>query len=307
MKKIAWQSFEVLFFPVVLFTGVFIMINLIEIGQWVEQGYFIIPMTILSLVYLFEQLHPMRKEWNIKQGDTSTDLWSFGCVALLIEPLLTAIGPAIALTLLILLGVESHFELISASIPFWGQAILAWLLIEFGKYCFHRLSHENAFFWRFHSSHHSVNRMYLLNGFRLHPLYHVATYMITILPCLLIGFSHDALILHTVVLATCGAFQHANIKLRFGPLNYIFHTNQLHQWHHSIDLSQGNKNYGACLIIYDLLFGSYYLPKSGHPVEMGIKEQAVYPMNNYWKQLWAPFLWQRWIKDKQSTINAESR
>jgi len=46
--------------------------------------------------------------------------------------------------------------------------------------------------------------------------------------------------------------------MRFGVLNYLFNTPGLHRWHHSRDQREGNKNYGENLMIWDLIFRTYF-------------------------------------------------
>ena len=140
--------------------------------------------------------------------------------------------------------------------------------------------------------------MHLLNGFRIHPLYHLCTFLLGVVPCYLIGASEEALIINSVILAIGGSIQHCNIKLRYGWLNYIFNTNELHRWHHSKNISEGNTNYGAVLIVYDVLFGTHYYRPDAEPLELGISDEERYPMNNYWKQLLIPFRWKSQILDK---------
>ena len=54
---------------------------------------------------------------------------------------------------------------------------------------------------------------------------------------MLIGANEHIVIAHVTVSTVVSAFQHANIDLRFGPLNYIFSSNELHRWHHSADFT----------------------------------------------------------------------
>lgn len=289
-------AFERLFFPLTLCIGAGLMYYLLITQQYVEVSYFIIPIVVLALVLIFERIHPIDKRWNKNQGDMGTDLSSLGIVAFIMEPLMTAIGPAIAISILLLFELPQSFTIFDG-LPLWAEMLIVITMIDFNKYWFHRLSHHNLFLWRFHSVHHAVKRMYLINGFRLHPVYHIATYLLAILPPVVLGASHEALIMHSVVLAIAGSFQHANIKLQHGPLNYIFSTNELHRWHHSQKFSEGSKNCGAIFIIFDILFGSYYKNLEDSPKEMGIHGEKYYPMNNYAKQLLIPFMWKKWMDE----------
>jgi sterol desaturase/sphingolipid hydroxylase (fatty acid hydroxylase superfamily) len=304
-NSIGINFFERLLFPVTLCTGVGVMFYLLNIQQYVEIAYFLIPIVVMVMILILERKHAFNEKWNKNAGDMNTDLGSLGIVAFIMEPLMTALGPAVAISILMMFDLSQAFSVFDG-LPLWAEVIIVITMIDFNKYWFHRLSHHNLFLWRFHSSHHSVKRMYLLNGFRLHPIYHAGTYMLAILPALVLGASHEALIMHSVVLAIAGSFQHANIKLQHGPLNYIFSTNELHRWHHSKKFSEGSKNCGAIFIVFDILFGSYMKNLNNAPEEFGIHGEQHYPMNNYWKQLLVPFMWESWMNAPMKKDKAEA-
>lgn len=303
------KLFEMFLFPLVLIVGTSAMLWLLGSGQSkgvIQFVYFLIPISVMVLVLVLERFHPIEADWTQTKGDTPADLWSLSIVAFGMEPLMTAIGPALAVLIITSLEFPQPFSLFDG-MPLWQEALLVILMIDFSKYWFHRASHHNAFLWRFHSSHHAVKRMYLINGFRLHPIYHMSTYMIAILPPLVLGASQEALIMHSVVLGIAGSFQHANIKLQHGPLNYVFSTNELHRWHHSANIQEGNKNCGAIFCVWDILFGSYYKNLEGKPKVIGLYGEEVYPMNNYWKQLAVPFLWRQWIDEPMARRAASAK
>jgi sterol desaturase/sphingolipid hydroxylase (fatty acid hydroxylase superfamily) len=173
--------------------------------------------------------------------------------------------------------------------PLAGQLLIFVLGSEFVKYWMHRWGHETELGWRFHACHHSITRVYLLNGFRIHPLYHFVSYGLAIFPLLLLGAGREVTFLYSIVLGVAAVFQHANIDLKHGFLNRIFNTNDIHRWHHSPVLAEGNRNYGAILIVWDHLFGSWFC-KPGSPSRIGMQGEETYPMNNYWKQIAAAFM-----------------
>ncbi|MGD8323133.1 MAG: sterol desaturase family protein, partial [Gammaproteobacteria bacterium] len=70
-------------------------------------------------------------------------------------------------------------------------------------------------------------------------------------------------------------------------LNHFFVTPELHRWHHSAQVPKGHRysvNYGVGFILWDRIFGTYYLPiengvpvqpdKLGHPD--GIRDESNY-------------------------------
>jgi sterol desaturase/sphingolipid hydroxylase (fatty acid hydroxylase superfamily) len=76
-----------------------------------------------------------------------------------------------------------------------------------------------------------------------------------------------------------------------GILNYIFITPNVHRWHHSKKVEEGNNNFGENLAIFDILFGTYYHPKDRHVGPLGIKEGMP---KAFLSQLAAPFFWHKY-------------
>ena len=81
------------------------------------------------------------------------------------------------------------------------------------------------------------------------------------------------------------------MPIRIGPLNWIFSMAELHRWHHSKTVREANSNYGQNLIIWDVVFGTRYLPADREPPkEIGLADLPAYPMGWLAQQL-APFRW----------------
>jgi sterol desaturase/sphingolipid hydroxylase (fatty acid hydroxylase superfamily) len=226
------------------------------------------------------------------------DLSSIGLVALGVESVLKVAGPAAVVWILARFALPAGARAFPQHWPFWAQCSLVIGFIELVKYWFHRLGHESRFWWPLHSVHHAVKRVYLLNGFRIHPLYHLMTYVLGYFPCILLGAPVETLLVHNVILGICGGFQHCNIDLKYGLLNYVFSTNEIHRWHHSTLKREGNRNYGACLSIFDVLFGTYFNAPGRSPEVIGMFAEQGYPLNSYWKQLAVPFMYRRWVKSE---------
>jgi sterol desaturase/sphingolipid hydroxylase (fatty acid hydroxylase superfamily) len=279
-----------LLFPLCLALGVGAALHIIRNGlplAWVTAG---IPAAMLLIVAVMERVMPYDAAANRARGDLRADLSCVVLVAGVLESAIGVIYPAIAATVYI--WFEQVGLLKSAFPSDWPlllQAVLLLLLSDLAKYWFHRFGHETDLGWRLHSVHHAVKRVYWLNGFRIHPLYHLINFIIAVLPWVCLGANAQVVALYTVLLAASAAFQHANVDLRHGMLNYVFNTNTLHRWHHSRKLHESNANYGAVILLWDLLFGTYRTPDEGAPAEYGMVNETGYPMNSYLKQLIIPF------------------
>ncbi|MCA9809852.1 MAG: sterol desaturase family protein, partial [Candidatus Dadabacteria bacterium] len=81
-----------------------------------------------------------------------------------------------------------------------------------------------------------------------------------------------------------------NIDVHCGVLNYIFNTPNVHRWHHSKKVEEGNNNYGENLLLFDMIFGTFYFPRDRHVGPLGIKE---YMPKAFLGQLAAPFRWNK--------------
>ncbi|HVU89549.1 MAG TPA: sterol desaturase family protein [Pirellulales bacterium] len=89
----------------------------------------------------------------------------------------------------------------------------------------------------------------------------------------------------TLIGTVWGFFIHANLRWRFGPLEYLVATPAFHHWHHTRS-KPINRNYSAVMPWLDRLFGTYYLPDNQWPTEYGIKAklpeslvgQLIYPL-----------------------------
>ncbi len=170
------------------------------------------------------------------------------------------------------------------------QILIALIISEFGLYWAHRLAHTYDILWRFHSVHHSVERLCFFNTGRFHFIDTLFSLLLSIPILFIIGAPGEIFIWVSSITAFIGLLTHCNIYLNCRFFNYIFNTPNLHRWHHSRKSVEGNNNYGENLIIFDMLFGTYYYPKKRHVDPLGIKE---FMPKTFINQLWTPFVWKK--------------
>ena len=239
-----------------------------------------------AIVTWLEISFPYRIAWQPERGEVKTDLAFMAVVQLAFPPLMgflftyALIGPARALHLPIV-------RLWPHGWPIWMQAVLMILVVDFLRYWLHRAAHENKTLWRLHAVHHSVEQLYWLNTARFHPLEKALQMSLDSLPFLLMGVDGKVLALYYLAYATNGFFQHCNIRLRYGVLNYIVGSAETHRWHHSRLPRESNANYGNTVIVWDLLFGTWYLPKAREVNDLGLQDPA-YP-KSFVSLMRAPF------------------
>ena len=250
-----------------------------------------ITVTSVTIVAICERLNPEFENWNTSQGDVGTDA-THALISMVLIPRGIEVGLNMAL-----LGVAIKLSSYAGS-PLWpthwhplAQLVPALVVSQLPEYWAHRLMHERPLLWRLHATHHSPGRLYWLNAARFHPLDTAIANITAVTPLALLGVSAEVLLLMTVWIAVHGMYQHCNVHLRLGPLNYIFSMAELHRWHHSLVLEEANANYGNNIIFWDLVFGTFFWPRDRDATaDIGIANLPAFP-KGYLGQILSPFRW----------------
>lgn len=242
---------------------------------------------VLATGAWLERAAPFDARWRQSHEDTTTDATSAAVLIGLIDPLLKAAVPVLAV---LLVGAASASPWALEAWPFAAQVAAALLWIEFAKYWSHRAHHTVHGLWWLHALHHGSERLYWLNNFRFHPLNHLVNTLAAMLPLALVGAPQDVLLATVAVSQPVLMLQHLNADTRNGWLNRIFSTNELHRWHHSAESREANSNYGSALVLWDQVFGTYRL-QAGRPARVGLfGEGGGYPARaSYLQQLLSAF------------------
>ena len=95
------------------------------------------------------------------------------------------------------------------------------------------------------------------------------------LALLILGFGPDIVALTIIVRRTYSIFEHSNLQLSYGVLDYVFVTPLFHRWHHSDDERAIDKNYANIFSLFDLVFGTYYFPKKEDPASFGLYRARI--------------------------------
>jgi sterol desaturase/sphingolipid hydroxylase (fatty acid hydroxylase superfamily) len=236
-------------------------------------------------VIVIERLCPYRHSWSPTAGEVVDD-GAFMVFVQILLPLVLA-WIVVWLTQRVLSNHGILLALWPASWPIWSQVLLKLATGDFLRYWLHRWSHEHAILWRLHAVHHAPRKLYSVNVFRFHPADKALQFLGDSLPFILLGVPPVVLAYYFVVYATSGFFQHSNCDLRLGWLNYLVSGPEVHRWHHSQLITESNHNYAHTLIVWDLLFGTYFWPRGQHVGRLGLLEDS-YP-TRFGAQLLAPF------------------
>ena len=225
-----------------------------------------------SAILVLELAAPYRREWLPGRRVITQD----ALYLLVVQVALPA-----ALTLVIV-GAAAGMFADSLATGLWPhnwplpvQAILMIVVADFMRYWLHRASHRWTALWRLHAVHHSPGELYFLNVGRFHPLEKSIQFLFDAAPFILIGVGPEVISAYYVFYSVNGFFQHSNVDVRLGPLNWLIAGPELHRWHHSRIVRESNTNFGNNLIIWDVLFGTRFLPPR-QVGELGLQNPA-YP------------------------------
>lgn len=165
------------------------------------------------------------------------------------------------------------------SLPVWVQFLLAVFVADMAQALLHRAYHNIPWLWRFHAVHHSSREMDWLAGSRIHFVEIVLTRSAVLLPLLILGFSTSAVNAYVVLVGLQAVLAHANLGIRFGPLEYLFVLPRYHHWHHARQKEFIDVNYAIHLPLVDMLMGTFKLPRdqSEWPGEYGVMKLETVP------------------------------
>ncbi len=252
-----------------------------------EQGnpflwFNLLYLTLAASLFFLERARPFEKSWVPNDGQIPADLlhtlFNKGIVQVLVI-VGTVFGAAEALS-------PETSAIWPTEWPMAAQVVLGLVIAELGLYWAHRLGHEFSWLWRFHAVHHSVRRLTIINTGRFHFVDTGASILLSQPLLFLIGAPIEIFKWVSAITAFIGILTHCNIDMRFGWLSLVFNTPELHRWHHSKKLEEGNKNYGENLVLFDQIFGTYFRGDYRPPADIGIKE---YMPSTFVKQVIHPF------------------
>ena len=244
-------------------------------------NYFWGLIAISLFVWLLEILFPWRKEQSIFRKDFWLDgfymFFNFFMFAIAISGFYKILELAfsdlgITHTSLTLLDLSS--------LPAWAQLLIFFIVLDFVQWFTHILLHRYKVLWNFHKIHHSVKEM----GFAAHLRYHWMENILykplkTLGVMVLGGFEPEqAFLVHFFAIAI-GHLNHANVKVTYGPLKYIFNNPVMHLYHHSYVLPKGSYgvNFGISLSLWDYIFKTNYIPEDSGTIPLGFPGDEYVP------------------------------
>lgn len=244
--------------------GVAVAPRLVAIGAFLGSC-FLRPDIALGLVVLgvlftvAERLRPLNpKPDAVTRQGAATDACHF-----VVDEILAAAGLTAVLVVvmpIVAMAVPDVVPSFIQSQPTWLTWAESLLAAEVAGYWGHRLTHQVPFLWRFHRVHHSSPTMDWLAPSRRHPVDQVFSRTSVAIPILAMGFAVPTIIMHFAIKRFQGLLVHANVNVRFGPLEWFVASPHFHHWHHSADPTTWDKNFAGQLPLVDWAFGTLYRP-----------------------------------------------
>lgn len=244
-------------------------------------NYFWGLITISLFVWVLEIIFPWRKEQSVFRKDFWLDgfymFFNFFIFSIAISGFYRLIQVGFSD-----IGITSKSIAFidPSSWPMWLQLLVFFVILDFVQWFTHTLLHKYSFLWKFHKVHHSVKEM----GFAAHLRYHWMENIFykplkTFAVMILFGFEPEqAYIVHFIAI-TIGHFNHANIKITWGPLKYIINNPVMHLHHHAYDVPEGRYgvNFGISLSLWDYIFKTNYIPEDSGTIDLGFPGVDKFP------------------------------
>jgi len=246
----------------------------------------------------FERLAAARRDQAILRRGWAIDLLTGAVNGLLLSSIILVVLAAIDSASI---GAIPGLREWVASESTWAQTIVAIVVGDFGAYVMHRLSHTVPWLWRMHAVHHSAEELDWLIGFRFHPADQFLMRVATLAPLVALNVSPAAVALFVGVGVWQAWLVHANVRMSYGPLEWVFVSPHFHHWHHSAERESFNKNYAGMIAAWDVICGTAHMPGLGNPQQYGISERMP---SGYVERFFHPF--RRITKEEQALEAVEA-
>lgn len=238
-----------------------------------------VVLTLLGGVFgVLQHLWPAVPRQRRSRRALLTDLCWWVYTTLLGNPLMrVALFVVIGLPWLLLAGTGPRAHLLHgygplAALPLAAQAALMLVVGDLIGYWQHRAFH-GRWLWRYHAVHHGIRELTWIAAVRVHPVNDIGAKLAQVLPLVALGFSPAVGALYAPFLTVYALGLHANLRWDFGPLRCVLASPAFHRWHHARDAS--NCNFAGLLPLWDIVFGTFYLPRGAHPRRFGIAGNPV--------------------------------
>jgi sterol desaturase/sphingolipid hydroxylase (fatty acid hydroxylase superfamily) len=139
------------------------------------------------------------------------------------------------------------------------RAAVAFALLDYSVYAWHRANHEVPFLWRFHAAHHVDPDVDVTTAIRFHAVELLLSIPVRSLVIVALGATAREVVVYECAMQAAAMFHHANVRLPprvERALSSVVITPTLHGTHHSDRAEDLSSNWGVVLSIWDRLHGT---------------------------------------------------
>lgn len=187
---------------------------------------------------------------------------------------------ATSLSIGVILSSLSKRPLISLEIRDHNRLVFALILAfvwvasrDFFYYWFHRRQHSSKLLWAEHALHHSDENMNVTTALRHHWLETPLNAIFVTAPMVLLFKPPLVTIpMAYLVMYSVSYLIHSGVRLNAGFLAKIVATPQTHRIHHSRQAEHIDVNFAQFLPLWDILFGTFYLPQKDEFPRTGLTD-----------------------------------
>ena len=177
------------------------------------------------------------------------------------------------------------------TLPTWLEVVVAFLLLDFADYAFHRLSHRSRWLWLLHSVHHSDTAVDVTTNLRQHPVHLLATILWKIVAFAAVGAPLWLLMARETLVMSVAHLHHTSIawpRWIEPTIGHVFVSPHAHWVHHSPVDGETNANFGTTLVLWDRLFGTYVDPTRPRVGRFGLDALTERRWQSAWGMLLTP-------------------
>lgn len=178
----------------------------------------------------------------------------------------------------------------------WIEYPLAFLILDYGSYTWHRLNHHFSFLWRFHNVHHVDLDLDVTTALRFHAGEILIGIFYRGLFVVLAGPPYLLVLIYEIIFEAATNFHHSNWKLPYKLekwLSYTIVTPRMHGIHHSIVQRETDSNYSVIFSFWDRLHHTIRLNIPQDEINIGVPSYRDFEEQTIGKLLILPFQQQR--------------
>ena len=161
--------------------------------------------------------------------------------------------------------------------------LLAFVIMDFGGYWYHRITHTINYFWNLHIIHHSSEEYNLPCALRQQfaSITNILSIIFQGIFLAMLGVPKEVYLLIAPIHLFLQFWYHTRLINKMGFLEYILVTPSHHRVHHAMNDIYMDKNFSQIFIIWDKLFGTFQEELETEPPVYGVRRPV---------RTWNPFL-----------------